>query len=95
MQGTRSLWAPKHRAIQITKRALRSEGLGTTAAKTSFFGSLQAVVCAGRHVWLRAAVEGSAPGITCIVAGRLNMGTLAAAAMAVTGSSNIFDRSGF
>lgn len=45
-------------------------GLGTTAAKTSFFGSLQAVVCAG---------------ITCIVAGRLNMGTLAAAAMAVTG----------
>mmetsp|Transcript_61448 Transcript_61448/g.143816 ORF Transcript_61448/g.143816 Transcript_61448/m.143816 type:complete len:435 (+) Transcript_61448:50-1354(+) len=47
-----------------------SLGLGTTAAKTSFFGSLQAVVCAG---------------ITCIAAGRLNMGTLAAAAMAVTG----------
>ncbi|CAE7708830.1 mco [Symbiodinium sp. CCMP2456] len=45
-------------------------GLGTTAAKTSFFGSLQAVVCAG---------------ITCIAAGRLNLGTLAAAAMAVTG----------
>ncbi|CAE6926876.1 mco [Symbiodinium natans] len=45
-------------------------GLGTTAAKTSFFGSLQAVVCAG---------------ITCIVTGRLNMGTLAAAVIAVTG----------
>mmetsp|Transcript_22239 Transcript_22239/g.51455 ORF Transcript_22239/g.51455 Transcript_22239/m.51455 type:complete len:439 (-) Transcript_22239:97-1413(-) len=45
-------------------------GLGTTAAKMSFFGSLQAVVCAG---------------ITCIVAQRLNVGTLAAAALAVTG----------
>ncbi|CAE7341633.1 mco [Symbiodinium pilosum] len=45
-------------------------GLGTTAAKTSFFGSLQAVVCAG---------------ITCVIAGRLNMGTLTAAVMAVTG----------
>ncbi|CAJ1457950.1 unnamed protein product [Effrenium voratum] len=45
-------------------------GLGTTAAKTSFFGSLQAVVCAG---------------ITCILARQLKIGTLAAAALAVTG----------
>lgn len=45
-------------------------GLGTSAAKTSFFGSLQAVVCAG---------------ITCVVARQFKIGTLAAAALAVAG----------
>lgn len=45
-------------------------GLGTSAAKTSFFGSLQAVVCAG---------------ITCFVARQFKIGTLAAAALAVAG----------
>ncbi|CAJ1341224.1 unnamed protein product [Effrenium voratum] len=44
-------------------------GLGTTAAKTSFFGSLQAVVCAGRGA----------------MGDELKIGTLAAAALAVTG----------
>lgn len=45
-------------------------GMGTSAAKTSFFGSLQAVVCAG---------------ITCVVARQFKIGTLAAAALAVAG----------